>query len=105
MGDKQAYGNSGSINYWIKILMIIVVTALLLSVLLLSEVNESEGILPFIICTYYIGFLHALNVWKYDTKSMDSIIYRTLFVTLSIIMSIFIIPYALITVKKDGWIT
>jgi hyaluronan synthase len=67
--------------------------------------SEWDGMLSFIIGTYYIGFLHALNVWKHDTSSSDSIIYRTLFVTLSIVMSIFIIPYALITVRKDGWIT
>jgi hyaluronan synthase len=67
--------------------------------------GEWNGILSFIIGTYYIGFLHAVNVWKYDRRSTDSIIYRTLFVTLSIFMSIFIIPYALMTVRKDGWIT
>lgn len=67
--------------------------------------GEWDGMLSFIIGTYYIGFLHAVNVWKYDTRSTDSIIYRTLFVTLSIFMSIFVIPYALITVRKDGWIT
>jgi len=43
MGDKQAYGNTGSINDWIKILMIVTVTALLLSVLSLSEVNAKTN--------------------------------------------------------------
>src|SRR3972149_1691307 len=43
MGDKQAYGNTGSINDWIKILMIVTVMALLLSVLSLSEVNAKTN--------------------------------------------------------------
>jgi hyaluronan synthase len=67
--------------------------------------NEWDGILTFVIGTYYIGFLHAINVWKYDTYSTEPIFYRTLFVTISLLISIFIMPYAFLTVRKDGWIT
>jgi len=39
MEDKQAYRNSGCINDRIKMLIIVAVTAILVSILLLNEVN------------------------------------------------------------------
>jgi hyaluronan synthase len=68
--------------------------------------SEWSGLIPFIVAIYYTGFLYAINIWKYETHVLESIVYRTVFVTtISVLTTIFILPYALVTMTNSGWIT
>lgn len=67
--------------------------------------GEYIGALAFLSGVLYIGFLHGLNIWRYNRGSTECIFYRTLFVFISIFMCIFILPYAWGTIWKGGWVT
>jgi len=67
--------------------------------------GDWRGPLVFILSVLYIGFLHGLNIWRFNRTSTECIFYRMLFVFMSIFLSIFILPYAWGTVWKGGWVT
>lgn len=74
--------------------------------LVLKPLNdELIGPFAFLAGTLYIGFLHGLNVWKYDRMASEGMWYRMLFVFVSIFMILVLIPYAWSTIWKGGWVT
>ena len=68
----------------------------------------------FLLSVLYIAFLHGLNTWclsrnakikDIDYNAIDYIFYRMLFVPMSILLSLTILPYAWSTLWKGGWVT
>jgi hyaluronan synthase len=73
--------------------------------LVLKPLNgEWFGAVAFMAGVLYVGFLHGLNVWKYDNDS-DNIIYRSIFGFMSIFLTAIVLPYAVVTLWRNGWIT
>ena len=52
----------------------------------------------------YVGLLHGLNTWKYNNES-ENIFYRMIFGFMSLFISLVILPYSVLTLHKNGWIT
>ncbi len=67
--------------------------------------GEYIGSIAFISGAFYTAFLHGLNLYKYNGYGSESIRYRILFVFMSVFLSIFLLPYAWLTVHKGGWVT
>ncbi len=71
--------------------------------------GDLVGSTDFLLGTLYIGFLHGVNISRYDenpsSNIIDSAFYRTIFVFVSMILSISVLPYAWITAWKGGWMT
>lgn len=66
--------------------------------------GEWLGAIAFISGVLYVGFLHGLNIWKYNNES-NNIFYRTIFGFMSIFLTAIILPYSVCTLWKNGWIT
>lgn len=66
--------------------------------------GEWLGTFGFVIGSLYIGILHGLNVYRIDNDS-ENVIYRMTFVFMSMFLSVFLIPYARLTIWKGGWVT
>lgn len=67
--------------------------------------GEWIGPSAFLVGSLYIGFLHGLNVWRHDDNSSECMFYRMIFVFMSVLLSLFLIPYAWATIYKGGWVT
>lgn len=67
--------------------------------------GEWLGTFGFLIGSLYIGLLHGLNIYRIDKDNIESVFYRMMFVFISIFLSIFLIPYAWLTIWKGGWVT
>lgn len=67
--------------------------------------GEWVGAAGFLLGTFYIGFLHGVNTWKYLRTSVEAIPYRMMFVFLSFSMSLTVLLYGWATPWKGGWIT
>lgn len=66
--------------------------------------NEWLGGIAFVAGVLYVGFLHGLNVWKYDNDA-GNIFYRSIFGIMSLFLTAIILPYAVCTLWQNGWIT
>lgn len=66
--------------------------------------HEYLGAIAFLSGILYVGFLHGLNVWKYNSDP-GSMLYRTMFGIMSLFLTAIILPYAVLTLWKNGWIT
>jgi hypothetical protein len=66
--------------------------------------GEYIGAFMFLAGVLYVGILHGLNTWKYDGDS-DSIFYRGMFGFVSMFITAIVLPYAVLTLHKNGWIT
>ncbi len=64
-----------------------------------------DGLIPFVLGTFYIGFILAINVWKHNLREPESIFYRTMFVTISFFTSLVILPWAILTLRNSKWVT
>ena len=52
----------------------------------------------------YVGFIHGLNIWRNNNES-ENIFYRTIFGFMSLFFTLIILPYSVLTLHKNGWIT
>ena len=63
------------------------------------------GTAGFLAGTIYVGILHGLNSWKYLRTSIESIPYRTMFVFISLFLTLTVVLYGWATPWKGGWLT
>ncbi len=66
--------------------------------------GEYLGAVAFVAGVLYVGFIHGINIWKINNEE-ENIFYRTIFGFMSIFLAVIILPYAVCTLWKNGWIT
>ncbi len=66
--------------------------------------GEYLGAIAFVSGVLYVGFLYGINIWKINNES-ENIFYRTIFGIMSLFLTTVILPYAVCTLWKNGWIT
>lgn len=52
----------------------------------------------------YVGLLHGINIWGRNGEK-ENIFYRMIFGFMSLFLTLIILPYAVCTLHKNGWIT
>jgi hyaluronan synthase len=102
---------------WRKSVAAFLIAYLLQPLLLLSPVivilwlfvkplqGQWIGALGFLAGTIYVGFLHGLNSWKYQRTPAESAPYRMLFGFVSLLVTLTVMLYGIITPWKGGWLT
>lgn len=63
------------------------------------------GTAGFLAGTLYIGALHGLNSWKYLRTPIESVPYRTIFVFVSLFLTLTVLLYGWATPWKGKWLT
>lgn len=63
------------------------------------------GTVGFFAGTLYVGLLAGLNTWKYQGTPIESVLYRMLFVFISLFVTLTVMVYGIITPWKVGWLT
>lgn len=66
--------------------------------------KEYLGAIVFTSGVLYVGLIHGLNTWRINNEK-ENIYYRSIFGLMSIFLTTFILPYAVCTLWKNGWIT
>ncbi len=67
--------------------------------------GEWLGTAGFLAGTVYVGALHGLNSWKHLRTSIESVPYRTMFVFISLFLTVTVVLYGWSTPWKGGWLT
>jgi hyaluronan synthase len=93
------------VSYLFQFLLILSPAIVVLWLFVVPLRGEWMGTAGFLAGTMFVGFLHGLNTWKYQNTSIESVLYRMLFVFVSLFLTLTILLYGLATPWKGGWLT